>query len=112
MTGDEMERAIEFLLKNQADFDARFEAEREQTNQQIRGLAQGQQRTREFLDDLSQIVAQNSQDIARNTQQIGHLSEVMMSVVEGQQSNKDDIDALIKLVGGLIEGRRNGESGS
>ena len=119
MTGEEMERAIEFLLKNQADFearlaasDARFEVEREQTNQQIRELAVGQQQTRESLNELSQIVAQNSQDIARNTQQIGHLSEVMLSVVEGQRSHKDDIDALIKLVGGLIEGRGNGKSGS
>ncbi|HLL70119.1 MAG TPA: hypothetical protein VK363_01725 [Pyrinomonadaceae bacterium] len=105
MTGDEMERAIEFLLKNQADFEARFEAEREQTNQQIRELAVGQQQIKENLDQLSQIVAQN-------TQQINHLSEVMVSVVEGQQSNKDDIDALVKLVGGLIEGRRNGKSES
>lgn len=43
MTGEDMERAIEFLLKNQAAFDARFEAEREQTNQQIREPAAGQQ---------------------------------------------------------------------
>ena len=50
MTGDEMERAIEFLLKNQADFEARFEAEREQTNQQIRELAVGQQQIKENLD--------------------------------------------------------------
>jgi len=104
MTGDEMERAIEFLLKNQADFEARFEAEREQTNQQIRELAVGQQQIKENLDQLSQIVAQN-------TQQINHLSEVMVSVVEGQQSNRDDIDALVKLVGGLIE-RKNGKSES
>jgi ABC-type transporter Mla subunit MlaD len=109
MTGDEMERAIEFLLKNQADFDARFEAEREQTNQQIRALAEGQQRTQENLANLTEIVSQNSRDIARNSQQIGHLGEVLASVVEGQQSHKDDIDALIKLVGGLIEGREKGK---
>jgi hypothetical protein len=36
----------------------------------------------------------------------------MMSVVEGQRSHKDDIDALVKLVGGIIEGRENGKSGS
>ncbi|MDQ1558617.1 MAG: hypothetical protein QOD32_1677 [Pyrinomonadaceae bacterium] len=112
MTGEEMERAIEFLLKNQAAFDARlaeldarFEAERELTNQQIRELAVNQQSTQENLANLTQVVAQNSR-------QISQLSNVMMSVVEGQQSHKDDIDALIKLVGGLIEGRGNGKSGS
>lgn len=110
MTGDEMERAIEFLLKNQADFDARqaaldarFEVEREQTNQQIRDLAAGQQETKENLDQLGRIVAQN-------TQQIGHINEILLSVVERQQRNGEDIDALVKLVGGLIEGRRNGKS--
>ncbi|HEY9404382.1 MAG TPA: hypothetical protein VIQ24_17120 [Pyrinomonadaceae bacterium] len=72
MTGEEMERAIEFLLKSQSDFyarqaalDARFEAEREQTNRQIRELAVGQQQTRESLNELSQIVAQNSQQISQ-----------------------------------------------
>jgi paraquat-inducible protein B len=109
-----LERAIEVLLKNQAAyearqaaFDARFEAEREQTNQQIRELAEGQQQTREFLDDLSQIVAQNSRDIAQNSQQIGQLSVVLASVVEVQNRNNEEIDALIKLVGGF--GRREGK---
>jgi ABC-type transporter Mla subunit MlaD len=118
MTGEEMERAIEFLLKNQAEFytrqaafEERFEAEREQTNQQIRQLAEGHQQTREFLDDLSQIVAQNSRDIAQNSQQISHLGVVLTNVVEVQNRNNEEIDALIKLVGGLIEGRGNGKSG-
>ncbi|HEY0082662.1 MAG TPA: hypothetical protein VGB61_07720 [Pyrinomonadaceae bacterium] len=117
MNGEEMERAIEFLLKNQAAFDARqaaldarFEAEREQTNQQIRELTAGHRQTREFLDDLSQIVAQNSRDIAQNSQQIGHLSVVLANVIEVQSRNHEEIDALIKLVGGLVEGRENGKS--
>lgn len=111
MTGDEMERAIEFLLKNQAAFEARqaafearniaFEAEREQTNQQIRELAIGQQVTQENLAALAQIVTQN-------TQQISHINNVLLSVVEGQHRHSEEIDALIKLVGGLIE-RKNGK---
>lgn len=112
MTGDEMERAIEFLLKNQTAFEARFEAEREQTNQQIRELATGHRQIQENLSDLTQVVAQNSRDIARNTQQISHINEVLLNVVEGQQRNTEDIDALVKLVGGLIDGRRNGKSES
>src|SRR4028119_920097 len=102
MTGDEMERAIEFLLKNQAAFDARqaasdakFEAEREQTNRQIRELSARDQQTREFLDELSRIVAEN-------TQQINHINRVLLNVVEGQQRNNEEIDALTKLVGGLV----------
>ncbi|HEX8130126.1 MAG TPA: hypothetical protein VF527_13570 [Pyrinomonadaceae bacterium] len=110
MTNEEMERAIKFLLKNQAAFDARqaaldarFEAEREETNQQIRQLAAGQQQIQENLNTLTQVVAQN-------TQQINHLSVVLMNVVEVQNRNNEEIDALIKLVGGLIEGKGNGQS--
>jgi len=128
MTGDEMERAIEFLLKHQADFDARMtrlEATQVETSQQIRELTTGHQQTREFLDELTQIVAQNSRDIAQNSreiaqnsqniaqnsQQISHLSNIVENVVEGQNRTRDDIDALVKLVGGVIEGR-NGKSQS
>ena len=110
MTSEEMERAIEFLLKNQADFDARmqrieerFVEEREQTNRQIRELAVGQQQVQENLNALTGIVTQNSQ-------QISHLSVVMASIAESQNRHDEEIDALIKLVGGLIEGRRNGKS--
>lgn len=126
MTGDEMERAIEFLVKNQASFDARMdrlEAAQTETTQQIRELTTGQQQTREFLDELTQIVAQNSRDIAQNSreiaqnsqniaqnsQQIRHPSNIMENVVEGQNRTRDDIDALVKLVGGVIEDR-NGKS--
>ena len=111
MTGDELERAIEFLLKNQAAFDARqaafdakFEAERAQTNQQIRDLSARDRQTREYLDELSQVVAQNSQ-------QINHINKVLLNVAEGQQRNNEEIDALVKLVGGLIE-RKNGKAES
>ncbi|MDQ1589710.1 MAG: hypothetical protein QOG71_337 [Pyrinomonadaceae bacterium] len=108
MTNEEMERAIEFLLKNQADFDVRmqrFEAAQTETSQQIRELASGQQQIQENLSNLTQVVAQNSR-------QIGHISEVLLNVVEGQNRHNEEIDALIKLVGGLIEGRGNGKSGS
>lgn len=87
MTGDELERAIEFLLKNQAayearqaDLDAKFEAEREKTNRQISAVAELQQGTQRQLDQLTNVVA---------------------SIAETTQRNSEDIDALAKLVGGF-----------
>jgi hypothetical protein len=85
--------AIEFLLKHQADFDTRmtrFEASQAETTQQIRELSARQDRTQVQLD---------------------HLSTVVASIAEVTQRNSADIDALIKLVGGVIEGR-NGKSES
>jgi ubiquinone biosynthesis protein COQ9 len=90
MTGEEMERAIEFLLKSQAAFDARhaaFAVEQEKTTQQIRELAARQDRTQEQLD---------------------HLSKVVASIAEVTQRNSDEIDALVKLTSGIIE-RGNGK---
>ena len=117
MTSEEMERAIEFLSKNQADFDARmqrieerFVEEREQTNRQIRELAVGQQQVQENLNALTGIVTQNSRDIAQNSQQIGHINHILLNMVKSQNRHDAEIDALIKLVGGLVEGRRNGKS--
>ena len=130
MTGDEMERAIEFILRQQAnsearqaanqtsfeawqaeyqarqaeyqarqaEIDARFAAERAETDRQIRELAAHQERTRENLDRLSD--------------QVAHLRGVASTLVEGQRRSRDDIDALVKLVGGLIEGRNGGGSAS
>jgi len=100
MTGDELERAIEFLLKNQANFDARMdrlEAAQAETHQQIRDLTVAQQGTQ--------------QQISSTQLQLNHLSNVVVSIAETTQRNSEDIDALVKLVGGLVEGR-NGKSGS
>lgn len=100
MTGDELERAIEFLLKNQADSDARMgrlEAAQAETNQQISALTVAQQGTQ--------------QQISSTQLQLNHLSNVVASIAETTQRNSEDIDALVKLVGGLVEGR-NGKSGN
>jgi ferritin-like metal-binding protein YciE len=108
MTGDEMERAIEFLLKSQANFEARqatfdtrFEAERAETNRQIRDLATAQERTQEQLERTQEQLDQLSNQVA-------HLSSVVSELADGQRRSRDDIDVLVKLVGGLIE-RGNGK---
>ncbi len=45
MTGEEMERAIEFLLKNQADFDNRLD----RLSEEVGRLAEGLQETNKQL---------------------------------------------------------------
>jgi hypothetical protein len=122
MTGDEMERAIEFILRNQAgheakqaeyqaeykarqaEIDAKFAAERAETDRQIRELAAHQDRTQENLDRLTDL-------IARLGDQVGHLRGVVSALAEGQRRGRDDIDALVKLVGGLVKGRNGGAAG-
>lgn len=111
MTNEEMERAIEFLLKNPADFDARMaplEAIQAETSQQ---MAETNQQIRESAAETNQQIRDLSARQDRTQVQLDHLSNVVASIAEVTQRNSADIDALIKLVGGVIEGR-NGKSES
>ncbi len=89
MTNEEMERAIEFLLKNQADFDARMtrlEAIQAETTQQIR----------ESSAETTQQIRELSVRQDRTQVQLNHLSTVVASIAKVTQRNSVDIDALIK----------------
>lgn len=127
MTNDELERAFEVLLKNQAAFEARqaafeenfaagraafresqeafrewyaaFRAEQDVTTRQIRELGA---RTDQRIHALSE-----RQD--RTRLQLDHLSNVVASIAEVTRRNSEEIDVLVKLVGGIIE-RGNGKS--
>ena len=64
MTGEEMERAIEFLLQSQANFETRmaaFEAQRQRTDEQIaetgRQLATYAEMQSEFIGAMTRSVA-------------------------------------------------------
>lgn len=90
MTGEEMERAMEFLLQSQANSEARItrlEAAHGETNHQIGDLVSAQQRTQQQLDQVVNIVAE---------------------LVEWRRSIRDDAGALVRIVGGLVEGRGGG----
>lgn len=59
MTNEEMERAIEFLLKSQAGFEGRqanFEAQLERTSQQVESLAQKVELVAQMHEDFTGFV--------------------------------------------------------
>ncbi len=123
MTGEEMERAIEFLLKNQANFEARQEKTDEQiaqTNRQFEIYAETQTEliqavlrftesqdaintsTRQRLSELTEAQQSTQQsfsvlaDMQRSTQQkISDLAEM-------QQRTQQEISDLTKAVNNLI----------
>ena len=73
MTGEEMERAIDFLLKNQANFDARAE----KTDQQI-------EQTRQQIEQTRQQIEQTNQQIEQTNQQIEQTNQIVKSLGETQ----------------------------
>ena len=106
-----MERAIEFLLKNQSDFNARMarlEAIQAETSHQ---MAETSQQIRESSAETGRHFRELSARQNRTQLQFDHLSVVVASIAETTQRNSEDIDALVKLVGGLVEGR-NGKPGN
>jgi vacuolar-type H+-ATPase subunit I/STV1 len=121
MTGEEMERAIEFLINNQARIEARLDARFEETNQQIaetnRQLAQTNQRLEAFAESQAQLIqvvtrtfdAQNriNEESRRWQEESQRLQEAAWAAI--RQTEKT-VDRLAETVRRQIEGR-NGNSG-
>ncbi|HJR09369.1 MAG TPA: hypothetical protein VJ842_19065 [Pyrinomonadaceae bacterium] len=100
MTGEEMERAIEFLLKNQAAFEARqaaFEASLAATKETFEASLAASQ----AAFDKRQAALSAKQD--RTQEHLDHLTRVVAHIAELTQRHSEEIDVLGKLVGGLIE---------
>ncbi|MGH9943770.1 MAG: hypothetical protein ACRD9R_15600 [Pyrinomonadaceae bacterium] len=92
MTSEEMERAIEFLLRHQADLDA----SQSRTDQQL------QTNARQIAEVTGQ-VTELARGQARTQQQLDHVIQVIHSVAEQTQQNRTDIDVLAKIVNRLVE---------
>ena len=90
MTGEEMERAIEILLRNQANFDARMDRHEA-----------AQRRTQEQLDQTQVLIDQTQT-------QLNHLTKVVASIADQTQRNSEDINVLVRIVDRLVEGRNGG----
>ena len=90
MTGEEMERAIEFLLQSQANSEARIG----RIEAAIDRLEGTQERTQSQLD--------------RTQAQLDHLTKVVASIADQTQRNSEDINVLVRIVDRLVEGRNGG----
>jgi septal ring factor EnvC (AmiA/AmiB activator) len=91
MTGEEMERAIEFILQSQASSEARLD------------------RIEAAIDRLEGTQERSQSQIDQTQLQLDHLTKVVASIADQTQRNSDDINVLAKIVDRLVEGR-NGKS--
>jgi prefoldin subunit 5 len=78
MTGEEMERAIEFLLKNQADFAAR------------------QDRTDARLDELTAQVSETGRQLATYAQTQSQFIEIVTTAMTSLAESQAQTDAKLK----------------
>jgi uncharacterized membrane-anchored protein YhcB (DUF1043 family) len=78
MTNDEVERAIEILLNNQANFDVRLE----KTNEQLAQLIEHSARTDQRLDLLGQRVDQTSRQLAETNMRLEAYAETQTQFIQ------------------------------
>jgi chromosome segregation ATPase len=93
MTSEEMERAIDFLLKSQANLEARIE----QTNEQLARTDEQQARTSEQLARTDEQLARTDEQLARTDEQLARTDERLRQLTE-QVSAFADTQANIMLV--------------
>jgi ABC-type transporter Mla subunit MlaD len=98
MTGEEMERAIEFLLQNQATLEQRVEQTQTQLSQ-----TQGQ------LGQVVESIAALNRVVTLQAESQGQLNQTLTTAVtalaEAQAKTEAKVDRLVDLVGKLAEER-------
>jgi prefoldin subunit 5 len=88
MTGEEMERAIEFLLRNQATLEQRVE------------------QTQAQLSELTRVVQMQAESQGRFNETI---TAAVASLAEAQTRTEAKVDRLVDVVGRLVERLAGGQ---
>jgi methyl-accepting chemotaxis protein len=94
MTSEEMERAIEILLNNQA----RYELQLEQTNQQLQQTNKNLQQTNENLQHTNRLVNALTESVGMVAQSHREFMQVMLQYMQSQdETNKTFREAIREL---------------
>lgn len=101
MTGEEMERAIDFLLKSQANLEQRIE----QVNANLGARIEG---TNRLIGELAQTQNEFTQTVTRVFEEQAELNRRQ---AEFNRRTDERINALVGAVERLIGDRQNGEGG-
>ena len=133
MTGDELDRAIDFLLKSQATLEARIEQVNKKLGERIQETSQRIQETNQQLAELNNLVSLQGQTVTnfiqvtarrfeqhdemireiketdrRISEAIEMLAEADIVHAAAQSQTDERLDALINTVERYISGRGEG----
>jgi chromosome segregation ATPase len=103
MTGEEMERAIEFLLKNQATHDERIERTQAQIGEMQAQLSKTQTQlaqTVESIAELNRVVQMQAESQGQFNQM---LTTAITGLAEAQTRTETKVDRLAGIVEALVE---------
>ena len=96
MTGEEMERAIEFLLKNQATHDERIS----RTQAQIGEMQTQLSETQAQLSELGRVVQMQAESQSQFNQTV---TTAITALAEAQTKTETKVDRLTGIVETLVE---------
>jgi hypothetical protein len=112
MTNEELEKAMQFVLEQQAQFVANQQqagerVSRLETNMEV--VAQAQAQMAQAQARMAQEQAQMAQEQARMIRTQSHLNEVVAALVEAQRHTEEKLDAFIGVLERYISEGRNGK---
>lgn len=106
MTGEEMERAIDFLLRSQANLETRIEQVNENLGTKIEGLAARVEGLAESVAALTSVVRMQADSQGQFNQT---LTTAVTALAEAQAKNEAKVDRLADVVGRLVERLAGGQ---
>ena len=120
MTNEEMERAMQFIITQQAQFAANQQQLDERVTRletHVATMAQVQAvATQQIADntqritDLTQLTADNARRIADLARQQAHMNEVIAAMYDAQRHTDERLDAFIGVLERYISEGRNGKT--
>jgi len=105
MTNEELQRAIEFIVEQEAKSSAKIDT----LSDKIDALADAQLRTDEGIKALLAIAQMHEREISTMGQLIGSVSRDVGVLGETTGATDDRLNALINIVEQLINERRDGK---
>ena len=106
MTNEELQRAIEFIVEQEARSSAKIDAIAEAQNRAEERWV----RTEEGIRALLAIAEMHEKEIQANSQQISSVSRDVRVLSETTRATDDRLNALINVVEQVINERQNGKT--
>jgi methyl-accepting chemotaxis protein len=111
MTNEEMERAMQFIITQQAQFAANQQQLDERVTRletHVTTIAQALAVATQQIADNARQIADNAQRIADLTRQQAHMNEVVAAMYDTHRQTEEKLDAFIGVLERYISEGRNG----
>ncbi|HLY59768.1 MAG TPA: hypothetical protein VKV95_03285 [Terriglobia bacterium] len=100
----DVERTIEFLIKNQTRLDARFSAKFDRADKRLERIEHVVEQNNHIVTRLAQLGVSLRGDVRRTEKNLAQASDNIRKLIERQSETDDKLNALIDIVDRRIRG--------